>query len=71
MTKKLSAVERTVIFSYYAQGFSFRETAVKFGRSMQGIHSLMRTHAPHLIRRPYIGRNMAPAERIKRCVVAA
>ena len=41
------------IADYYARGHSLRETAAKFGISMQRVHQLLLRDKPKLIRAPY------------------
>ena len=41
------------IVAYYARGFSLRETASRFGLSMQRIHQLLRRDKKKIIRPPY------------------
>lgn len=67
MSKPFNETRVVRIIEYYAKGFSLRESAKYFGISLQGVHQVLQRHAPHLIRRPFAGMKMDPAERLASC----
>jgi predicted DNA-binding protein YlxM (UPF0122 family) len=53
------------IATYYARGFSMRETAIKFALSHERVRQLLRRDYPELIRVPNAGMRLLPQMRLK------
>jgi len=55
------------LIAHYAVGYSMRETGERFGLSLERVRAVLQRGAPKLIRRPYVGRGLSPAERLASC----